>query len=386
MRIIDWFLNKMTAKTGKEINVSVVARDLATEIYVRELSFNMVLTKISATLSKCPLNVYIDGKKKQGDEWYRWNIKPNDNQNATEFWNKLVYQLYNYNEALIVPVGTKLYIADTFNKEEATALYPCYFTGVTVNNLTFERRYYRDEVFYFKLGEQSTRRLLNNTLGLYAKLINACYSSYIMNNGQKGLLYIDQLAEQQEDFEETLNDLLNEQFSKFFNSSNSIMPMYQGYKYEPLENSKSGDTRDFRNLLNDVSELTANAFGIPKAIAMGESVTDETLNTFLTFCLDPLIELITDELNAQLFSKEQIKRGSKVKFDTKSIRHIDLLQVATSIDKLISSGCFTVNDIRAVCGEELINEDWANQFFMTKNYATVEEVMKGGLNGESIST
>lgn len=68
-------------------------------------------------------------------------------------------------------------------------------------------------------------------------------------------------------------------------------------------------------------------------------------------------------------------------FDTKAVKHIDLLDVATSIDKLISSGCFTINDIRRVCGEDEIDEPWANQFFMTKNYSAIEDIvnqLKGG--------
>ena len=48
----------------------------------------------------------------------------------------------------------------------------------------------------------------------------------------------------------------------------------------------------------------------------------------------------------------------------------------------IKRGCFTINDIRKIVGEEPIEEEWANQFFMTKNYATVEELLKGLEGGE----
>ena len=103
--------------------------------------------------------------------------------------------------------------------------------------------------------------------------------------------------------------------------------------------------------------------------------TSKAIDEFLTFCIDPLIQILTKELNRKSFSRLQCISGHYFKFDTTAIKHIDLLDVATAIDKLISSGCFTINDIRRVCGADEIDEPWANQFFMTKNYSTIEDLM-----------
>ena len=59
------------------------------------------------------------------------------------------------------------------------------------------------------------------------------------------------------------------------------------------------------------------------------------------------------------------------------------MAVATAIDKLISSGVFTINDIREVMGQPPIDAEWANTNFMTKNYATLEELMKSMQGGET---
>ena len=53
-----------------------------------------------------------------------------------------------------------------------------------------------------------------------------------------------------------------------------------------------------------------------------------------------------------------------------------------SIDKLISSGVECVNDVRALLGQPLINEDWAWKHFITKNYAEIEKVLKALVEGE----
>ena len=59
------------------------------------------------------------------------------------------------------------------------------------------------------------------------------------------------------------------------------------------------------------------------------------------------------------------------------IKYIDVFDVATSVDKLISSGAFCVNDIRVRLGMDTIDEPWAWQHWMTKNYAPTEELLEG---------
>ena len=92
--------------------------------------------------------------------------------------------------------------------------------------------------------------------------------------------------------------------------------------------------------------------------------------------------MFSDEMNRKLFTKGQILKGTYVKFDTKAIKHIDLLDVATAIDKLISSGFTCINDLREICGFDRIDESWAEQFFMTKNYSTVKDLMKALKGGD----
>ncbi len=383
LNIFKWLRDVRTGKTEKKkIDLSIVCQNLTSEIYIRELAFHMITNKIGNALNKCELNIYNSKKRMKDDEWYRWNVQPNVNQNATEFWNKLVDVLFNYNEALIIQNNGELYVADSYFLNEQSAFFEHYFENVTINDFTFSKRFYMSEVFYFKLNNKDLKVFLDGTLQLYGKLINASLSSYLVSNGNKGVLYIDQYNEQEDDFEETLNTILNENFKKFFESSNAIVPLYNGYKYQQLDSKGTSDTRDFKSLLDDVISITANAFNVPKSIATGEvQDTSKAIDEFLTFCLDPLIELLTDEITRKLFTKSQVLNGYYVKFNTKAVKHIDLLDVATAIDKLISSGCFTINDIRRVCGEDEIDEPWANQFFMTKNYSAIEDIvtqLKGG--------
>lgn len=366
------------------MDAKAVCYQIASEIYIRELAFNMLKNKIANAMSKCEINIYNYNKKVKDQEWYRWNVQPNKNQNATQFWHKLIDYLYDNNEALVVVHNNELYVADDFILNDDSAFYEHYFEGVTVNNFTYSRNLYMHEVFYFKLNSKNLKQYLNGTLTLYAGLINAAYSSYLVANGNKGILKIDSLAEQDEDFEETFKKMINEDFKTFFSSANAVMPLYDGYEYNQLENKGTQTTtRDLKAILDDVIQLTANALNVPVSIANGNvQDTSKAIDEFLTFCIDPLIELLADEMCRKLYTRNQIVQGCYVKFDTKAIKHIDLLDVATAIDKLISSGFTCINELRQVCGLDIIDEPWAWEFFMTKNYSTIEELMKSMKGGE----
>ncbi len=378
LNIFKWLYNAATGKREqKKINLNALCMSLTSEIYIRELAFHMISNKVANALSKCQLNVYNSGKRVKDSEWYRWNVQPNINQNATEFWHKLVDKLYDNNEALVIVNNDELYVADSFTLNDSAALFEHWFESVTVDDFTFSKRFYMGDVFYFRLNNQNLKTLLDGTMELYGKLIKASASNYLTSNGRKGVLKIDQWNEQQDDFEEKYNELVNENFKAFFEAQNAVLPLWNGYEYSDISRANASDSSDFRNMLDSVISVTANAFNVPKSIANGDvQDTSKAIDEFLTFCLDPLIELLTDEINRKLFTRNQILLGFCVKFDTKAVKHIDLLDVATAIDKLISSGCFCINDIRRVCGEDEIDEPWANQFFMTKNYSAIEDLMK----------
>ena len=100
------------------------------------------------------------------------------------------------------------------------------------------------------------------------------------------------------------------------------------------------------------------------------------MDQFLTFCIDPLTDLIAEEINRKRYGYQEFSKGNYIQIDTKAVKHVDLLSVAQSVDKLIASGVFTINDILDVVGNPRINEEWADQHFMTKNYETVAELLK----------
>ena len=377
-KILDFLGNIIFGdKKNNKVPITCASMDILGEIYIRELAFNLVVNKIANAISKCQMNIYTYEKRDRNEEWYRWNVSPNPNQSAPVFWAKLIYQLYDNNEALIIPINGNLYVADSFIVNKQYAFYDYRFESIQIDDFSLSRAFRQNEVFYFQLNNKKMVTYLNGTMTLYTGLIKAAYSSYMASNGNKGFLKISQFAEQEDDFQEYFNQLVNEDFKKFFESSNAVMPLYEGYEYESLGNTGTQtNTRDIKALIDDVIQTTANAFNMPTSIAIGNvQDTSKAIDEFLTFCIDPLIRILEAEITRKSFTQSQVINGSYVKFDTTAIKHIDLLDVATAIDKLISSGCFTINDIRKTIGADEIDEPWANQFFMTKNYSTIQDLM-----------
>jgi len=189
------------------------------------------------------------------------------------------------------------------------------------------------------------------------------------------------------DFRKRYEAIQNADFRRFAEAENAILPVYKGMDYTALSSKtySADSTRDIRSMIDDVTDFTARGFGIPPALLNG-SVQDVSSATdqLLTFCVDPLADNIQEEINRKRYGKAGYLRGNYLRVDTSAIKHIDLLSSSGHIDKLVSSGVVCINDIRGLLGQPLINEPWAWEHFITKNYATVEELLKALEGGETV--
>src|SRR5699024_7943971 len=124
---------------------------LMDNVYIRELAFWTCVNKIANALSKCEFRTYYGGKEIKKAEYYLWNVEPNRNQNASAFLTKLIGKLYLNNEALVIESAGQLYVADDYQKT-VYAVYDYQFSGVTVDNFTFDKTFYQNEVLFFQLN------------------------------------------------------------------------------------------------------------------------------------------------------------------------------------------------------------------------------------------
>lgn len=377
-----WLSEKLSKGTEKRSLVSVDWTEffgLMDQVYIRELAFWTCVNKIANALSKCEFRTYYHHEPVKKGEYYLWNIEPNRNQNASAFLTKLIGKLYLNNEALVVESSEQLYVADDFQKT-VYALYDYQFTGVTVDDFTFGKTFHQNEVLYFQLNSLDMRQLVNLLYSSYNELLQYAANAYRKSRGSRGILDIDAQAQAEDDFSDTLQELMTNYFKKFFESENAVLPLYDGYKYTELQSKtySSESTRDIKALADDIFDFTARAFSFPPSLAKGDvQDTEKATDELLTFCMDPLARMLEKEINRKRNGMAGFLAGNYLWIDTTAVKHIDIFDIAAPVDKLISSGIYSINDIRLVIGEAPIDEEWAKTHFITRNYGVVTEILDG---------
>lgn len=353
--------------------------DLFADTYIRELAFGCCANLVANAISKCEVKTYVGNEERKEREYYLWNFEPNQNQNSTAFWQKLVHTMYRDREALVIENGGKVYVADSYTRKKY-ALYDDVFSQVAVGDFTFNRTFTASEVLFFELSAENMKRITDGLYASYGKLIRCGMRGYQKSRGEHGTLTLDTSIAGDKKFQETYEAIKNEGFKKFVESENGMLPLYKGMKYDSLTGGKqynADTTRDIRAMIDDVTDFTARGFGIPPVLLNG-SVQDVNSATsqLLTFCVDPLADNLAEEINRKRNGYANVAKGTYHRIDTSSVKHIDLLDAAGSIDKLISSGCECINDIRVLLGQPIIPEPWAYEHYITKNYATVAELLR----------
>ncbi len=346
---------------------------LYAEAQARELAFETAVGLISGCIRKCEFKTRHKGKQIREKEWFLWNVEPNINQSSSAFLHKLIRTLYLKGEALVLVIDDQLLVADSYARRKY-AVYPDHFDNVVIGDWKLDGNFYGDDVLFFTLGEKNVKQVLDLVTIAHTKLLSYSINAYRQSRGRKGVFTLDAMAAGKEDEKEFA--MLQQRFKSFFEADNAVMPLKNGQKYDELDSKtySSDTTRDIRSLVDDIQDFTARAFGIPPVLMRGDVAgIDGAMDLLLTTCVDPLVVMLEEEINRKRNGYDGLRRGTWLTIDTTAIKHIDLLTMAPSIDKLISSGVQSVNDIRRLIGQEEIDEDWANKHFITKNYIGLDE-------------
>lgn len=383
-----WLREKLGGGVEKVTTQAITGEDLwsaSAEIFVREMAFQSCADYLGKALAKCRFRTFWDGEEQKGPEYYLWNYSPNKNQSATAFRRKLVEKLYRDNEALVIEHGGQLLIADSFTRRPY-ALVDDVFSQVTVGDFDFRKTFVQSEVLYFTLGEKPMQPLVSGLCEAYRKLLDYTISSYQKSRGTKAALKLGTVPVGKTEEMQKLSDLYNKNFRSFAQAENAVLVLYDGMEYKPQEHptySNEG-TRDIRAMINDIFDFNARAFGIHPAVLSGNVAgSSDAVEQTIADAVDPLAKLLETEITRKRYGAAKVEKGCCLTVDTKSVRHIDLVNAPSSLEKLVSSGTYCVNEIRIAMGEPIINEPWAWKHFLTKNYSEILEAIEAWKGGET---
>lgn len=381
------FLNPKTKIGGKNIveDIDIDLSNIKSQIYFKELALYTAISYIANAISKCEIKTFVKGKEVKEEEYFVLNYSANLNENSSLFWHKVIEKIFysSKGEALVI-VGRdkKLYCADDYTVDELPMLGNRY-RNIRIGTLSLDRSYRIDEVFLFRLENMQVKKIIDGLHENYSEFLTCAIKNYKKSNSNKYKLNLDEVEAGDEKFNKIFETIIKEQLKSFIESEFSIYPEYSGQKLEDITpKNSSKDASDILSIKKDIFETTAQAIKIPQSLMLG-NITNmkEVMNTFITNVIDPYAKMIERELTRKE-GYQSWKEGNYAKVDTSKINHIDILEVAEKLDKLISSGTTCIDETRALIDMEALNTDFSKTHFITKNYDTIENRLKGGENNE----
>lgn len=383
-KIFDFLGRKISDAELEEVGMK-----LADKLYFREIALYIAISYIANTLSKCEIKTFSKGEEVKDELYYRLNVNPNPNQNSSQFWNQVIEEYFYEGEALVVPFKNNIYCSDGFALEEVP-WGENRFGSVSVENQSMSRIFKASDVFYFKLDNRRVSALVRGLFDDYGSVLNSAIASYIDGTSEKYKLVLENYQAGDAKFAEEFNTIIKKHLESFMKSQRAVYPQFRGQTLERMEKGGyTASTADIVSMRKEVFEITSQAFKIPLSMMYG-NITNmaEIVKVYLSFCIDPLAQMISEELTRKTTTFDTWQRGDFVQVDTSAINHIDLLDVADKADKLIASGVACIDDVRKRLGMQPLDTDYSTAHYLTKNYTGIEEAatMLGGgeTNGETV--
>lgn len=382
------FFKWLIAKTSRTVEVD--CRELfeaAQDYLVRDLCFLSCVDMIANAVGRCEFRTYRARQEIKEREYYMLNIEPNTNQNSTDFWHKVIFQLYSTNEALVISTRSRtgvegIVCADSWNMTGGWPQKQNEYTDVQVGEMSYTKTFREGDVLHLRLNAKNMKPVLDGLFESYNRLLAAAQSYYTTRNGAHLKVHVSTIESQKPGFSDAFAAKMQKEVAPYLKSANAILPEFDGYNYEVQNFGNGASSDDVRKLVEDVFNMTARAFGIPAVLVNGTvEGTADANKRFLTYVIDPLCDQIQEELNRKRYGYEAWAAGSYVRVDSSSIIHFDVFENAANIEKVVGSGVFSLNDVLRAANQEPIPEDWAERHYMTLNISTMNNqtrALEGG--------
>lgn len=383
MSLFDIFKTSTKIEIPSEwIPEFVFGNEESARSYLKIMAKNTVLDFVARTMST--LEIKFQNKNSTADWDYILNVRPNSDMSAATFWGKFFYRLLDDNEVLVIFTDdNQLLIADDFSRTEY-AVYDDIFSNVMVKNYVFERTWKMSDVIYVEYNNEElecfTKGLFDDNSELFGRIIEIA----MRNNQIRGSVSIDSTGSVNEEKgkdgktrSQRLQEYIDKVYNAFKTKSVAIVAKMKGFEYEEYTNKQGVSNQSLDELNKMKSSLiddVANAIGVPTALIYGEKAElDSNIKAFRKLCTTPLVKKLQDELMAKILSKQGYSKGERIKVT--KVLPISILENATQIDKVVSSGTFLRDEVREEVDYDALLDDEGKQLIMTKNY---QKVLKGG--------
>lgn len=364
--------------------ISPITQKMLDQLAFKEMALFIGVSYIANTLSKCEFKVFDKGVEVRDKLYYMLNVSPNPNQNSSQFINKFIEQYYYKGHALIVPHRNNIYCADDFDIEDSNPLIENTFYNVTFNSHEIKKKHRAGDVFYIQLDNVQVKGLIDSLYMQYGEIIAQALATFKRTNGAKYKLLMEQYQAGDPKFKEIYETVIKNSVKTFTESDNGVYPQYKGLDLQEFSAKTPSDTSDIIAMRKETFEVVAQALKIPLAMMNGNITNmNEIVKVYLSICIDPLADMISEEFTRKYFTFDEWKAGSRIEVDTSCINHIDILEVADKVDKAISCGAASIDEIRKRLGWNALETEFSQAHWMTKNYVLAEDMMNNTEGSEN---
>lgn len=351
-----------------------IITDTANRLHMKRLAIDTCVSFLGRTISQSEFRVR-NGKAFKKDElYYRLNVRPNKNMTASTFWERFVRKLIYDNECLVIQADDgDLLIADGFQHNEY-AVFEDTFIDVRVKDYTFKRSFKQSEVIHLKYRNDKLSPLIDGLFADYGDLFGRILNSQKRKNQVRGTVDMDMIGAKTEEQIAKLQEFIDNMYKSIGSKDIAIVPQQKGINYNEIYNGVANgpSVEEINKVTNGFLNQVAMAIGIPIALIYGEmaDVEKQTKN-YMLFTVRPLLKKLSDEANVKFFEMSEYLLGLKI--EVKAVSYQSIFDLATSIDKLISSSAFTGNEIRTEVDYEESDDPNLNIHHITKNYTKLNE-------------
>lgn len=353
------------------------------KLNIAKLAVEKAETMIAKAIAKSDILIQTQSEDKRKYE-YRLNVQPNDNENGTYFWTKVVKKLLREGEVVIIRIGEKYYRAQSFQESDNV------MTGRLYSNITIEaaekqyslfKTFLSGDVIHLRYDNTKIRVLLNSVLSQYETTANSVNAMMQIANTPKfklkvpGQLNLVRRGKDGESDKKITKEEYTEELKKLLESKSlAIITESNGITLEQLGIQTATKAEELIKIKEEINNATAEAYDIPQAVFNG-NITEKSdaTNEFITYAVGSVAEVINDELTAKLVGAEDYAgKNERVMVWLARFKHVDVVDSANNLDKLRSNG-WNFDEIREMVGYPVLNTPFSQARALTKNYTTGEE-------------
>ena len=387
--MFEWLFRK---NSGTVVNLlDVISKDL-TKVQLAAMAQEKAAGMIAKAIAKSEI-VLTKGENRRKDiEYYRLNIRPNDNETGTDFWFNVAHDLVRTGEAVVVRVQNgKYYRANNWNMDDYV-MFPKTYSDIVLtdgfNEFSMRYRISSDDIMHFRFNTAKMRVFTDNVLNCMNDAMNAVQALETITHTPIFKYRTDanlQFRRKTQDGKEvriTLDDVMDSFKSKIDGKKLAIIHEQNGTSLDYLDFKSNVTAAEVQAMADMINKECAAAYDIPLGVFNGQ-ITEQSdaTNEFITYAVSPVAEVINDTLSAKLVGEKDYIRGERAFVWLAHFKHVDVMDAAPQLDKLRAIG-FTLDEIFEMVGYPALNTEFSTMRALTKNYTT-EGMEEGGSDGSA---